>query len=315
MTQPKLRVRASGLGGSGYSIPTWKQGNGKNTVVPGVTTVLGALDKPGVLHWSIQQTAAYAVAIAPQLAERDEDWGFRQLQFYHSRKPNFDDPMTDLRNYHNGVLNDLADIGTNIHELIEAYATDNLFGPEPSRPENAEAFGVFLEWVAENDVSFLETEQTVLNKTFGYAGTFDGVILYRGRKLLVDWKSSRKVHDTHISQAAALLNAETLLREVSSSSGTGATYKVKGKPDTFWVEDDMPEVDGVAIVQVRPRSIDEYGNDIPAFVKLHEIPDAELEPAYEQFLGALQVRKAQAKLRDVGKVAEKIEKEEDVEYF
>lgn len=313
MTAPKLRVRASGLGGSGYSIPTRKQENGKNVVVPGVTTVLGVLDKPGVLHWSIQQTAAYAVAIAPQLAERDEEWGFRQLQYYHTRKPDWDDPLNDLRDYHRGVLNDLAEIGTNVHDLIEAYAKDDPFGPEPSRPENEEAFGVFLEWVEANGVEFLETEQTVYHPDAGYAGTFDGVILYRGRTLLVDWKTSRKVHDTHIAQAAALANALVILREVSE--GSGEPYEAKNAPTTYWAEEPMLEFEGVAVVQVRPRSIDDYGNDIPPFVQLHEVPQEELEPAYDQFLGALQVRKAQAKLRDVRNAAKKAEKEKDVEYF
>lgn len=312
MTSPKLRVRASGLGGSGYSVPTRKLESGKNLVVPGVTTVLGVLDKPGVLFWSIQQTAAYAVAIAPQLAERDSDWGFRQLQFYHNRKPDWDDPLTNLQDYHRGVLNDLAETGTNIHELIDAYAQDDLFGPEPSRPENEEAFGVFLEWVEANDVKFLETEQTVFNPDEGFAGTFDGIISYRGRKLLVDWKTSRKIHDSHISQAAALANAPVLMREVQE--GLGDVYDTKASGPTYWVEEPMPAFDGVAVVQVRPRSIDEYGNDILPFVELHEVKPGELDPSYEAFLGALQVRKAQAKLRDARNAAKR-EKENDVDYF
>lgn len=281
--------------------------------MPGVTTVLGALEKPGVLHWSIQQTAAYAVAIAPQLAERDEDWGFRQLQYYHTRKPDWDDPVSNLNDYHRGVLNDLAEIGTNIHDLIESYAKDDPFGPDPSRPENEEAFGVFLGWVEDNDVEFLETEQTVFNPDAGYAGTFDGIIRYRGRKLLVDWKTSRKVHDTHISQAAALANAPVLMREVTSKEGTG--YEVKNRPTTYWTEDKVPEFEGVAVVQVRPRSIDGYGNDIPPFVELHEVPETVLPPAYEIFLGALQARKGQAKLRDVQNAIAKRKKEDAVEYF
>lgn len=301
MADPLLRVRASGLGGSGYAIPTRRpdgstrpgDDKGKPLVVPGVTTVLGALEKGGVVQWAVDNTAAYAVANAQALADRDEDWGFKYLRYYHTRKPDFDDPAVDLHNYSAGVLSDLAEQGTLIHENIEAFINDD-FGPPFTRVEQEEAFEAFLEWVDANDVEFLDCETTVMNPDHGYAGTLDLKMRYRGKLILGDTKTSRKVHDSHLSQVSALFHAPIEMVQDDS----GVEYKSKGV-STRWVEREAPKYDGIAILQVRPRTIDDYGNEIPAFCKLHEIDNDELGPGMEEFLGALQVRRAQKARKDM----------------
>ena len=317
MTDPILSVRASGFFGRGYVLPTRpnpddldSKGKPKPTKVPGITTVTGALDKPGVVQWAVDLTAAYAVANAQDLLARDEDWGFRKLRFYHSRKPDYDNPETNVNNFHVGVLDDLANQGTVIHAAIEAYIKDDYFGaPDWTRPEQEEAFGLFVEWAAENVLEWIASESTVIHPESGYAGTGDIWVRLKDSPedvWYIDVKSSRNIHDTHVMQGAAIKNAPLQMVEAEG----GVPYKGRE-----WVEVPAVTVTRVGVLQVRQVSVDEYGNNIPAFVKLHEIPEVELEPAYEQFLGALQVRKAQAKLRDVRKVAEKIKKEEDVEYF
>ena len=311
MAAPKLRVRASGMGGSGYSLPTRKLENGKNLIVPGVTTALGALDKSGVLDWHIANTVAFAVAKASEIAERDPDWGFKYLRYYTRRKLDYDDPGLDLHGYSTGVLNDLANQGTLIHEGVEAFIKQDHFGfPEWTRPEQAEAFETFLDWQETNDVEFLASEATVFNPEAGYAGTGDVWMRYQDRLLLTDVKSARQVHDSHICQGAALMKAPVRMVEDPS----GVEYVDSQKKVTYWKEEEAMEADGIAVLQVRQRSIDEYGNEIPAFCKLTVVPDEEIEPAYQQFLGALQVRKAQAKLRTVRNEAKNREKEKAVEY-
>lgn len=302
MTDPILSIRASGFGGRGYALPTRPDENGKPTKYPGITTVISALDKGGVVQWAVDQTAAYAVANAAALSERDEDWGFRSLRFYHSRKPDYDDPQVNIHNYHTGVLDDLAEQGNIIHAAVEAYVKDE-FGPAFTRPEQEEAFVTFLDWADENVDEFLASEATVFNPEAGYAGTGDlWVRLKDGRVLYLDVKTSRKVHDSHIMQGAAILKAGIRIEE----SETGVEFKGK-----HWIEVDALPVEAAGILQVRPRSVDEYGNDIPAFCQLHEIPHYEVEPAYQQFLGALQARRGQAALREARNAAKKREKNGD----
>lgn len=309
MTDPLLRVRASGLGGSGYAIPTRNpdgsprtENKGKTLIVPGVTTVLGALDKPGVVQWAVDNTAAYAVANASALAEREEDWGFRYLRFFHQRKPKYDDPEVDIHNYHTGVLNDLAEQGNIIHDSIEAFVKGTE-GPEFARVEQEEAFIAFLEWADENEVEFIASEVTVLNLEKGFAGTLDLVIRYRGKIYLVDVKTSRKVHESHVSQVAALWHAPIRMEE----DWSGVEYKGKlgGEPyTTYWTEAESWKFEGAAILQVRPRGVDDYGNEIPAFCEFHEIHLDDLAPSYREFLGALEVRLAQQQRKHTIKARE-----------
>lgn len=315
MTDPILSIRNSGFFGRGYALPTRPnpddldaKGNPKPTRYPGITTVTSALDKGGVSQWVADLTASYAVANAQELAERDEEWGFKRLRFYHSRKPDYDNPETNIHNFHAGVLDDLANQGTIIHAAVEAFIKDDPFGsPEWTRPEQAEAFECFLEWVDEFVEEFILSEATVFNSEAGYAGTGDIWARMRdGRFLYVDVKSARNIHDSHVMQGAAIIRADKLI--VEDENGV----EHKGRK---WAEVDAPKCDGAAVLQVRQRSTDDYGNEIPAFCKLTVIPDDEIGPAYQQFLGALQVRKAQAKLRDVRNAAKKAEKEKDVEYF
>lgn len=312
MSEPILRIRASGYGGSGYLIPTRnldgtmrKDSKEKPWRVPGVTTVLGALEKPGIVTWAVDQTAAYAVANAHALAERDEDWGFKYLRFYHSRKPNYDNPEVNLHNYHSGVLHDLAETGTIVHDAIEAFVKNDPFlEPEFTRQEQVDAFHAFLDWVDVNDVQFEQCEVTVLNPEMGYAGTLDHVLVLNGKRYLVDVKTSKAVRDSHISQVAALAKAPVKL--VSSiDKGTGAfEYK-----DLHWTEEDMPKYDGYAVLQVRPTSVDDWGNEIPAFCEFHEIDKRLMTPAFLQFEGALKARQGQAEMKSLYRA---IEKEKEV---
>lgn len=319
MADPILRIRASGYGGSGYAIPTRTDTAEPRTdkkqkmlKVPGVTTVLGALDKPGIVQWAVDNTAAYAVANADTLADRDEDWGFKYLRFYHHRKPDYDDPEVNIHNYHEGVLNDLANTGTIIHEAIESYVNDDVFGaPTFTKQGQVDAFERFLDWVDENDVVFEQCETTVLNPELGYAGTLDLVIVKDGKRYLVDTKSSRYplskktgrvlIHTSHISQVASLAQAKVAIRPTAEVDGREHTIH----KDLYWEEFDMPEYDGYAVLQVRPTSVDDYGNEIPAFCEFHEIDKRLMEPAFQQFKGALLARQGEYALKQVNKVLEK----------
>lgn len=324
MADPILRVRASGYGGSGYLIPTRTEAGLPRTdkedkpfKVPGVTTVLGALEKPGVVQWSVNQTAAYAVANAQQLLERDEEWGYRNLQFYHQRKPDYDNPETDIHNYYSGVLDDLANTGTIIHEAIEAYVNDDVFGaPTFTRQGQVEAFEQFLGWVEATGVEFELCETTVVNVDEKYAGTLDLVVKLSGKRYLVDTKTSKYphckktgrvlIHDTHISQVAALAKAKIGMTQLSKEDSDSPVYK-----DRHWGEFEMPKYDGYAVLQVRPPWIDDYGNEVPAFSEFHEIDKRLMEPAYNQFLGARLAREGQFGMKQVNKQIDTEYKEVD----
>lgn len=292
MTGPLLRVGASGFGGSGYAIPTWPTEDGKPTKVPGVTTVLNAIDKPGIRQWAVDQTAAYAVANQEALAYKDDEDGYKYLRFYHARKFDFDDPTVDLRNYHIGALDDLANLGTLIHTWIEEDLTGG-FEPEIVRREQEQMVIAYLEWKADQDIEHLYSEHSVVNKEDGHAGTFDHIMVINGVRTLVDVKSSRAVHTTHESQLAALRSSKIMMKQVAEDAGIKYTSTIdKVKRTTYWAEEETPEVEQCAVLQVRPDDSDNNGNFIPSFCKLHIIPEWKLDTGYERFMGALKIKQA-----------------------
>jgi hypothetical protein len=94
VSEPKLRARSSGFGGSGYRIPTWLDDKGQPMLVPSVTTITGVTNKPGLQQWIADQTAAYAVTHIDDLLTRTEEVGWGFLRYFWKREPK---PGEDLR--------------------------------------------------------------------------------------------------------------------------------------------------------------------------------------------------------------------------
>jgi len=280
MTQPKLRVRASGHGGSGYKHPF------TGDVVPGVTTVLKKLDKPAVAQWAVDNTAAFAVANIDALLSRSEEQGFGFLRWYWKRDPIKGD-MTDIRNYSDGVLNDAAELGTMIHEWIAAEHDMGTPYPDTSLapPSFWEMVDQWNAWKTEHDVVPIMTETTFWSRQYGYAGTADGVWMVDGKRILLDVKSSRNVWDEHYMQLAALGACESALVETS----------------TGWNEEPLPAFGEYAFLHIRPTDIDKTGAHMEPFCRLETVDMGEIPFHFEAFLGLLAVSNAQNRVKEYRK--------------
>lgn len=303
MPQPRLRVRQSGMGGSGYVLPArpgdpFKEvknadgqpvkarldANGNTTVLPGVTTVLKGYGQPGgLIQFAVDQTAAYAVANIDALLNRTEQEGWGFLRFFHSREPDFDNPDMDIRSYHVGVLNDLAELGTLVHEWVEANVKGE-FEPEITRREHAEMVEQWLTFRSEHEVVSLAAELSVFNLGAGYAGTLDHIWSVDGVTQLTDVKTSRQTRDVHRAQVAALDRADLAFVE---------------REDGFWDEVDIPAYSRCSVLQLRPDDWDNKGNPIPAFCKLEEVTDLDLH--YRGFMCMLEQRNVERELKMVRK--------------
>ena len=282
MSEPKLSVRSSGAGGRGYRHPT------TGVIVPSVTTVLKNLNKPALLQWAVDQTAAYAVANIDGLLSRTEEQGWGFLRWYWNRDPLKGD--VDIRNFYNGVRDDAASLGTAIHEWIEAETTGGLYPDVSDAPEHFwEMVSVWDAWYASHDVKPLVSEGTVWSHKYGYAGTLDGIWIVDGVPYLLDVKSSRHIFDEHMMQLSALANADVLMVEV----------------DGEWVEMEIPKFDAYGILHIRPSDVDKNGNSMEPYCKLETLDADEMPIHFESFKGLLRVSDSQAKIKEYRKNAQK----------
>lgn len=300
--EPKLRVAASGLGGSGYRIPTRTAQDGKPLLVPGVTTVLGVLDKGGIVQWAVDNTAAYAAANVEALLNREPEQRYGFLRWYHSRMKSrdFDNPEIDITDYSNGVLNDLAELGTMTHDWIADFVNDYFTG-DLTRDAQVEMVNKFLEWWEAHDVQVVASEITVVGED--NAGTLDHIWIIDGVPTLLDVKTARKMRFSHYAQLGALGAANYYMREVASDYPGAVEYETKKWGKTYWVEEPIPAFTQYAILHLRPSDTTSRGEYLEPFCELHVIPQEKIEAGFRMFQGALCARLAERDLK-------KLEKEE-----
>lgn len=298
--EPKLRVAASGLGGSGYRIPTRQGADGKPLLVPGVTTVLNALDKGGVTQWAVNNTAAWAIANKERLADMQDESAYGFLRWYWNRmkSSDFDDPAKDLRDASNGVLNDLAELGTKTHDYIADFITGRFPAP-PDRDETVDMAEAFHEWYDQHDVEPVVTEVTVVGD--GYAGTLDHIWIVDGVALLIDAKTSRAIRSSHIAQLGALGAAESMMRQVTADTPGAAKYTTKKWGDTYWVEEPVPPFSKYAVLHLRPGDFDSRGTYIEPFCRLEFVSQERVNAGYRMFRGALEACLAEREMKQLTK--------------
>jgi hypothetical protein len=274
VTNPVLRTRNSGWSGSGYNIPTDMQ-NGKPRNVVGVTTVTSVVDKPTLRSYYADAVAAKAVVSIDALLNRTEEEGFRFLRYEG--------------NYAN---KDAVQNGNVVHDWIDAHMTGG-FEPELENAAQESMVAEFLSWRAENDVTVLCSESTFYNPTVGYAGTADWVWNVNGVVTLGDNKTGRNIYREAHQQLAALGACSVWLRQVPAGTEGAVSYENKEFGVTWWVEDAVPAFSEYAILHVRPPDFDVKGFPKDSFCELKKIEQWRIDLAWEGFLGAYALKKAE----------------------
>jgi len=218
--------------------------------VPGVTTVIGILDKPALVNWAARETASYA----------DANWA----------------RLSDMRSGDRIPLMEKARYNTNrkavvkgnrIHNLGEKLANgETVDVPLDIRPQ-VEAYAKFLDgW----DLTTVATETPVCHTEWGYAGTFDLIAESpRFGRALMDIKTGKGVYSEVALQLNAYANCD--LRLVGEEV-TGPRGGIK----TEWLEAPLPAIDSLLVAHVLEDSV--------------EMVPVKLDPAiFEAFLHMLEI--------------------------
>lgn len=138
-----------------------------NRKYPSVTTILGVLAKPALIHWAAKTSAALVLDDPAQYDTAEKAAG----GIYAARDK-------------------AADRGSMVHSLIEA-----LFRGSPvdasDMPDHVKGYySAFWKWVKAVRPTPVYAEATVYNDQFGYAGTTDLIAAFPDKALrLIDFKT------------------------------------------------------------------------------------------------------------------------------
>jgi hypothetical protein len=183
------------------------------TEYPSVTTVLDCLGKgDGLLYW--------AVGLAMTYIRQNRGLGLSLDELLDQASRNW---MT--------VKEEAANIGSEIHSLIERYIKEGKDAIGAFRPEVEHGFLAFLEWERVHGIKWIKSEMQIVSREFGYAGTLDAICLYEGRAYVIDFKSSKAFNDTMGMQIAAYRNAAAEMGHSIEGMGILRLDKLTGEPE------------------------------------------------------------------------------------
>jgi hypothetical protein len=202
--------------------------------LPSVTTILDTLNKgEGIQNWAVECALDYI------RDNSNDDYPLDEL-------------LASAKDNWRVVLNEAANIGSEVHDMIQEYIATGNEDSEYRHPSVRQSFGAFLKWQEQHGVKWIRSEMQVASKRYGYAGTLDGICIYEGRRIVVDFKTASGFWDTYRMQAAAY-------RQAALESGEDVDGHAILRLDK---EDGRPEFKDYS-----PR----YERDLNTFLKLTEL--------------------------------------------
>lgn len=160
----------------------WKE---KDLFVPGVTSILGILDKPALLPWAAKMAGEYVKANLPVGATQEQINSVCEL----------------AKTEYNTIKEAAGDIGHQIHAIAEALFQGRPI-EMPADPLVVNGVKALQEWIADNDVRPIDTEKVVFSKSAYFAGTMDLLAAVNGDLTDVDIKSGSGIYNEHCFQTA-----------------------------------------------------------------------------------------------------------------
>jgi hypothetical protein len=196
-------------------------------VTPGVTSILGVLNKDALKQWAADK-AAYAFQVGILKA-------FGQGQTINDKflTALYEDSRKAYTKYSDAA----ADLGSMVHYGTEVYDTDGTILQYNDQQAQA-MLSRYIDWRRKTDWEMVSIERPVYSRTMHYAGTLDRLCrLPDGRLSVLDVKTSKVssynqkgVYDDYMMQVAAYALAYE--EETGESIGTAGFVN----PDKEWGE-------------------------------------------------------------------------------
>jgi hypothetical protein len=182
--------------------------------VPGVTTVIKVMDAPALDAWKVrvqvEGTARAAFRNPPPPAALDHYLGEAWTEAERlSSEIDYIERLTAIAKEefeHERLANEAADVGKQVHALIE-HAVRTQLGESVEAPtvtdEALFIFAGWADWAKRVGLKPIMAEGRVFHAAANYCGTFDLLAEVDGRPAILDWKSSPKIYPERRMQSAA----------------------------------------------------------------------------------------------------------------
>ncbi len=180
--------------------------------VPSATKVLGIINKPALIPWALKMGAGWL----EKNIFVDEEEDPKGLFTYTSRL-GLNQMVKGIKSAYRGTSGGALEIGNDTHHWIEKALNqfmddEGQFGDDnmPEKPEGFEtnnSISAFEQWVADNDIDFLQSEERIYSRMDHYAGTLDCAAMVNGAMCIIDWKTSKAIYPEYHLQNAAYAKA------------------------------------------------------------------------------------------------------------
>lgn len=153
--------------------------------LPGVTTIVRVLDKPALLQWAADEALD---AISKVKEPTPQDWEAARFAWRTKRDK-------------------AGEKGTATHDIVEAYVREwiaewsgNVFGEWVEQTDIDPRVMPFVQWAADNAITFLDCEVVQYSEEHWFAGRFDLLYEDKGGVWLGDIKTSKGVYPDYFAQ-------------------------------------------------------------------------------------------------------------------
>lgn len=187
----------------------------------GVTNVCHIIDKSEVLiPWACKQMAGKLLLEAPTMTLPTGDRVIRQMTY-----TDYEGMVLKAKSAHKDTLEDAGKVGHTAHAWIEKYINAQIAGlsfddPLPFDERAANCCGAAVDWMTRHNVRWICTERKIYSRTYGYAGTMDGLCrldscddplccphAFKDRLAVADWKTSNSLHLEYLLQTSSYMYA------------------------------------------------------------------------------------------------------------
>lgn len=183
-----------------------------DATMKGVTTYLGIKDKS-----------------APLVSWATETMGIHLLDLIEKGEAVTPEHIAKAMVLHNEKKEEAGEIGKKTHDWCEYFIKHKLgregYEDAPTLPEEKETLlGInsFLEFIAQHDVEFIESEKIVYSREHQYVGQMDFKARVDGKLCVGDFKTSNGLYNTVFAQTAAYAIAD---EEEMAHLGTPISYE------------------------------------------------------------------------------------------